>query len=66
MGAVGLGWHRLLVLGVVLELADAGAESRLLLGKAVAVLEYGVGHGRVVVRRVAEEEHRSCGCRSSL
>ena len=63
MGAVDL----LLVLGVVLELADVGAESRLLPGEAVALLEHGVGRGRVVVHRVAEKEHRSCGyCRSSL
>jgi len=53
MGAVDLGWRRLLVLGVVLELADVGAESRLLLGEVVAVLEHGVGRGHAVVHCVA-------------
>lgn len=40
----------------MLELADLGAESRLLLGGAVAVLEHGVGRGHAAVHRVAEEE----------
>ena len=39
-----------------MELADLGAESRLLLGEVVAVLEHGVGRGHAVVHRVAEEE----------
>ena len=39
------------------EGADVGGESRLLLGRAVAVLEgHAVGRGRLVVHRVAEEE----------
>ena len=40
----------------MLELADLGAESRLLLGEVVAVLEHGVGRGHAVVHRVAEDE----------
>eukprot|EP00964_Phaeocystis_antarctica_P015164 scaffold8364_cov72-Phaeocystis_antarctica.AAC.1 len=61
MGALEPGERRLLlVLGAlaVPEGADVGGESRLLLGRvlAVVVLERGVGLGRVIVHRVAEEE----------
>eukprot|EP00964_Phaeocystis_antarctica_P051323 scaffold29934_cov52-Phaeocystis_antarctica.AAC.1 len=60
MGAVDLGKRRLLlVLGALAgpERADVGGESRLLLGRAVAVLdEHVVGRGRLVVHRVAKEE----------
>eukprot|EP00964_Phaeocystis_antarctica_P037775 scaffold21597_cov56-Phaeocystis_antarctica.AAC.5 len=56
MGAVDLGERRLLlVLGALAgpERADVGGESRLLLGRAVAVLEErGAGLGRWVVFRV--------------
>ena len=59
MGAVDLGERRLLlVLGALaVERADVGLGSRLLLGRAVGVLEaHAVGRGRLVVHRVAEEE----------
>ena len=60
MGAVDLGERRLLlVLGALAtwERADVGGESRLLLGRAVVVLEeHAVGHGRISVHREAEEE----------
>eukprot|EP00964_Phaeocystis_antarctica_P122128 scaffold85781_cov61-Phaeocystis_antarctica.AAC.1 len=59
MGTVDLGERRLLlVLGALaVERADVGGESRLLLGRAVAVLEeHAVGRGRLVVYRVSEEE----------
>eukprot|EP00964_Phaeocystis_antarctica_P163614 scaffold140102_cov136-Phaeocystis_antarctica.AAC.1 len=58
MGAVDVGERRLLlVLGAlaVPERAGVGGESRLLLGRALVVLEHGVGLGRVIVHRVAEE-----------
>ena len=68
MGAVDVGERRLLlVLGAlaVPERADVGGESRLFLGRAVAVLEeHAVGRGRLVVHRVAEEEEKCCGRRS--
>ena len=39
-----------------MERADVGGESRLLPGRVLVVLEHGVGLGRVIVHRVAEEE----------
>eukprot|EP00964_Phaeocystis_antarctica_P138797 scaffold103451_cov53-Phaeocystis_antarctica.AAC.2 len=59
MGAVELSERRLLlVLGALAgpERADVGGESRLLLGRAVAVLDLAVGRGRLVVHRLAEAE----------
>eukprot|EP00964_Phaeocystis_antarctica_P003371 scaffold1803_cov63-Phaeocystis_antarctica.AAC.2 len=70
MGALELGERRLLlVLGAlaVPEGADVGGESRLLLGRVLVVLillEHGVGLGRVIVHRVAEEE-KECWRRRS-
>ena len=57
MGAVDVGERRLLLVLGALERADVGGESRVLLGRAVAVLEeHAVGRGRVFVHRVAGEE----------
>eukprot|EP00964_Phaeocystis_antarctica_P133269 scaffold97472_cov23-Phaeocystis_antarctica.AAC.1 len=61
IGAVDLGERRLLPeLGALAgpERADVGGESRLLLGRAVAVLEglLAVGRGRLIVHRLAEAE----------
>eukprot|EP00964_Phaeocystis_antarctica_P029456 scaffold16594_cov46-Phaeocystis_antarctica.AAC.2 len=55
MGALELRERRLLlVLGALAgpERADVGGESRLLLGRAVVVLEHGVGLGHVIVHRL--------------
>eukprot|EP00964_Phaeocystis_antarctica_P016930 scaffold9321_cov52-Phaeocystis_antarctica.AAC.3 len=71
MGAVELGERRLLlVLGALAgpEHADVGGESRLLLGRAVTVLEeHAVGRGCVVVHQHphrGEREHGSAACGS--
>eukprot|EP00964_Phaeocystis_antarctica_P090027 scaffold57517_cov31-Phaeocystis_antarctica.AAC.1 len=70
MGAVDLGERRLLPeLGALAgpERADVGGESRLLLGRAVAVLEdHAVGRGRLVVhqhphRGEREQGNAACG-----
>eukprot|EP00964_Phaeocystis_antarctica_P009344 scaffold5067_cov65-Phaeocystis_antarctica.AAC.1 len=68
MGALEFGERRHLpVLGAlaVPEGAGVGGESRLLLqGRAVVLLEHGVGLGHAVVHRSAEEEKECWGRRS--